>query len=70
MMFGCRIVEFLHKGTHQIFAFLAFGELASGGFFHWMVVYQMFVFRVDWKSKMAPCQDKFSIGTYVTNILI
>jgi hypothetical protein len=35
MMFGRRIVEFLHKRTRQIFfSLLAFGELASDGFFH------------------------------------
>ena len=33
-MFGRHIVEFLHKGTRQIFSFLAFGELASSDFFH------------------------------------
>ena len=36
-MFGRRIVEFLHKRTRQIFSLLAFGELASVGFFHWTI---------------------------------
>ena len=35
MMFGRWIVEFLHKRTCRICSLLAFGELASGGFFHW-----------------------------------
>ena len=33
-MFCHRIVEFLHKCTCQICSLLAFGELASSGFFH------------------------------------
>ena len=33
-LFGHWIVEFLHKCTCQICSLLAFGELASGGFFH------------------------------------
>jgi hypothetical protein len=32
-MFGRRNVEFLHKRSSRIFSLLAFGELASGGFF-------------------------------------
>jgi hypothetical protein len=35
-MFGRQIVEFLHKRTRQICSLLAFGELASGGFFHYV----------------------------------
>ena len=34
-MFGRQIVEFLHKRTRQIWSLLTFGELASGGFFHY-----------------------------------
>jgi hypothetical protein len=41
-MFGCRIVKFLHKRTCRICSLLAFGELASGGFFHWLNIIRMF----------------------------
>ena len=37
-MVGRQIVEYLHKRTRQIFSLLAFGELASGGFFQITVV--------------------------------
>ena len=33
-MFGRQIVEFLQKRTRRICSLLAFGELASGSFFH------------------------------------
>ena len=38
-MFGRRIVEFLHKRTHRICSLIAFGKLASGGFFHCNNIY-------------------------------
>ena len=38
-MFGRRIVEFLHKRTCRICSLLAFGEFLSGGFFHWVMVF-------------------------------
>ena len=37
-MFSRRIVKFLHKRTRQICSLLAFGELASSGFFHCIYV--------------------------------
>jgi hypothetical protein len=44
MMFGRRIVEFLHKRARQICSLLAFGELASGGFFHCFNIFTRDIF--------------------------
>ena len=38
-MFHHRIVEFLHKRNRRICSLLAFGEFLSGGFFHWVMVF-------------------------------
>jgi hypothetical protein len=51
-MFSRRIVEFLHKRTRRICSLLAFGELASSGFFH--CIYVQYLYRV-WNKRMPNC---------------
>ena len=51
-LFGRRIVEFLHKRTHQIVSLLAFGELASGGFFHCSIT-QVFLIKFMYTIPLA-----------------
>jgi hypothetical protein len=63
-MFGRRIVEFLHKRTRQIWSLLTFGELASGGFFHYCESTKLSTFSGDreWLHK-GKCKSNYMYST-------